>query len=185
MYTIDDIELIKDAQNGSSKAFGVLADRHYEMVYRTAYRWRPYKEDAEDITQDVFVKLAKSINDFRGESSFKTWLYRVTMNSAKDFGRKTSNKHKYEEKFVEENLRENNNTEETVEQQPSCTDSNSAVFKAIDRLSDKLKDALILVVSEELSHKEASTILKCSVATVAWRVFEAKKRLKKVLEKKL
>ena len=176
MEQFSDIELVAQAKEGSSEAFSALASRHYETVYRTAFKWRPVKEDAEDIAQEVFVKLAKAIHGFKGQSAFKTWLYRVTMNSAKDFGRKSSNKQRYEEKFAEE-------APNTSSDSISEAKANPMLQKALDRLSDKLKDALLLVVSEELSHKEASKILDCSVATVAWRVFEAKKQLKEILGK--
>ncbi len=82
------IELVKLAKDGDSVAFENLVDLHYLLVYKISYNWCKAKEDAEDITQEVFVKLAKNIFNFKEESAFQTWLYRIVINTAKDYTRK-------------------------------------------------------------------------------------------------
>ena len=89
MDSYSDIELVERSQNGDEAAFEHLVNRHYKTVYRVSYKWCGVKEDAEDITQEVFVKLTGKLRMFSNRSSFSTWLYRVTINTAKDFGRKT------------------------------------------------------------------------------------------------
>ena len=90
MDAYDDIELVELSINGDARAFEHLVERYYTTVYGVSYKWCGVKEDAEDITQDVFVKLAGKLKTFGGKSSFKTWLYRMTINAAKDYYRKIS-----------------------------------------------------------------------------------------------
>ncbi|TIT56210.1 MAG: RNA polymerase sigma factor, partial [Mesorhizobium sp.] len=70
-----DAELIGRAKGGDRGAFGKLLERHYDFVYRAAYRWCGRKADAEDIAQEVCVRLGKAIRDYRGGGAFTTWLY--------------------------------------------------------------------------------------------------------------
>ncbi|MBU0859707.1 MAG: RNA polymerase sigma factor, partial [Alphaproteobacteria bacterium] len=73
-------ELILKAINGDRHAFDALVSTHYGMMYRLAFRWCGNKSDAEDITQNAFIKTAENLWRFRFESSLKTWLYRITLN---------------------------------------------------------------------------------------------------------
>ena len=85
---MSDIELAKLAGNGDRGAFQELLERHYDTLYRVAYRFTGSEADAEDIAQDVCLALADKIASFRGQSQFSTWLYRVAMNACRDFARK-------------------------------------------------------------------------------------------------
>src|SRR5918994_7052970 len=84
-----DAELIGRAQGGDRRAFGKLLERHYDFVYRAAYRWCGKKADAEDIAQEVCVRLGRAIRDYHGSGAFTTWLYTMTLNAARDVMRKT------------------------------------------------------------------------------------------------
>ena len=85
-----DAELIGRAKGGDRGAFGRLLERHYDFVYRAAYRWCGNKADAEDIAQEVCVRLGRAIRDYRGGGAFTTWLYAMTLNAARDMMRKTA-----------------------------------------------------------------------------------------------
>ncbi len=173
--SMDDLELVKLSMKGDAEAFEHLVERHYLTVYKLSYKWCGIKEDAEDITQNVFVKLASKIKIFRLDSAFKTWLYRITINTAKDFYRKKAlNKDKeaaYAETqaFTESNKRQD------------CTFISSQIYSALDKLPKKQKEAVLLIFCEGLSHKEASVILCCAETTISWRIFQAKKKLEKLL----
>ena len=84
-----DLDLIGQAQKGDSAAFGRLVERHYDFVYRVAWRWSGRKADAEDIAQEVCARLGRAIRTYRGGGAFTTWLYAMTMNAARDLSRKT------------------------------------------------------------------------------------------------
>lgn len=175
MDTRKDNELIDLAQKGESRAFAALADRYYMTVYRYAFRWVSVREDAEDIAQEVFIRLAYSLHTFNRQAAFTTWLYRVTANCAKDFLRKHSRWDKNrsfdppDERLMSQNPG------------PEAKSFHSQIVAAIHTLPEKLKEATLLVFAEEMSHREAARVLGCAETTVSWRIFQAKKTLKKVL----
>jgi RNA polymerase sigma-70 factor (ECF subfamily) len=171
-----DMALLRMSLDGDARAFEKLIDRHYLMVYRVSYKWCRVKEDAEDVTQDVFVKLANKLKTFNSKSSFKTWIYRITINTAKDFVRKHATKSRYETVLT---------SEEHWNAPPSAPEEQllaTRIFAEIDKLPEKQKAAVLLVCGEGLSHREAASILNCSETTVSWRIFQARKKLKKSLQ---
>ena len=176
METYSDIELVELSVAGDAKAFECLVKRHYLTVYKVSYKWCGVREDAEDIAQEVFLKLARKLKTFGRKSSFRTWLYRITVNTAKDFCRKAGNKREYEAAFAAERSRDNPGSHEDERLDAA------RLYKLLDKLPEKQKMAVLLVLSEGLSHKEAARVLRCPEATVSWRIFQAKKRLKKSLE---
>lgn len=170
-----DTELIALALEGESSAFETLVNRYYKTVYRYAFRWAGVKADAEDIAQEVFIKLANHLHTFSGQSSFSTWLYRVTANCAMDFARKNYRHHR--------NRTDNPGNEHFVSANPGpeAKSYHEQVLSAVHQLPLKLKEASLLVFAEGMSHKEAARVLGCAEATVSWRIFQAKKKLQKVL----
>ncbi|MEE9355813.1 MAG: RNA polymerase sigma factor [Methylococcaceae bacterium] len=83
----DDLTLASAAGLGDRKAFECLVSRHYATMYKIAFKWCGNQADAQDITQNACLKLARSIASFRGEAAFTTWLYRLVINTAKDWQR--------------------------------------------------------------------------------------------------
>ena len=176
MDIYDDIELVKLSVDGNSEAYVQLVKRHYMTVFRASYKWCGIKEDAEDITHEVFIKLAQKLKTFRQKSSFKTWLYRITINTAKDFYRKQSIKHTYETAFALERNADNPT--------PLRNEHLNSIrlYKVLNKLPEKQKSAILLVFAEGLNHREAAQVLKCSETTVSWRIFQARIKLKKFME---
>lgn len=173
MIDYSDTELVNLSLNGNEHAFENLVERHYPGVYGLSYKWCRIREDAEEIAQEVFIKLARKLNTFNSKSSFKTWLYRITINTAKDYYRKNATRRTYESAFADEQHHASPGTP-----QPDSTTARQ-VYAAIDKLPDKQKGALMLVVSEGLSHKEAAEVSGCSETTISWRIHQARKKLKK------
>lgn len=175
MDYLSDTELAALAAGGDPLAFERLIKRHYMLVYKVSYKWCGIKEEAEDIAQEVFVKVAGKIKGFRQDSAFKTWLYRITMNTAKDFSRKNITRKDHESAFVEE--------QKLAQHEPAGGNpvSPARLCAAIRKLPVKLREAVILVFSEGLSHREAARALNCAETTVSWRIFQAKKKLKEYL----
>ena len=81
-------ELLARACAGDRTAFARLVELNYDLIFRIAWRWSGSREDGEDIAQEVCIRLAKAIRGWRGEAAFTTWLYALTMNAARDHGRK-------------------------------------------------------------------------------------------------
>ena len=172
MEKIDNSDLIKLARNGDSSAFEELVRQNYVLVYKISYKWCGVKEDAEDITQEVFVKLARKIGSFKEASAFQTWLYRMVINTAKDFAKKDNARQKNESMYFKE---------KRLESIAKLDEMNIAerLHQLIEQLPQKLKEAALLVFSEGMNHREAAEVLDCAEKTISWRIFEVKKRLKK------
>ena len=166
--------LIEKAQKGDRAAFAQLLDQHYDFVRSVAWRWCGRTCDVDDVAQDVCIRLAKSLDRFRGEGQFKTWLYTLTLNVARDHLRKKGSETR--------NLKNWANDPTT----PSAHDGSGddrldEIWAAVRSLPPKQCDAVLLVYAEGLSHAQAADILNCSESTVSWQVHEAKKKLKLML----
>lgn len=176
MTDASDIELVDLAGAGDAAALETLFERHYLMVYRMAYRWSGVKEDAEDIAQETFVKLVRKLHTFRQKSSFKTWLYRIATNTARDFGRRHSPRRSREEEYDDRRREHNPGT------RPVHGLAAARLREALKGLSAGQREAVLLVFGEGLSHREASLVLGCREATISWRIFQARKTLGKAWE---
>lgn len=163
--------ILKKAVAGDVSAFETLVSHHYDMVYRCAHRLCGQREDGEDVAQDVFVKLAGKLHLFDNRSSFSTWLYRITVNTARDHLRK---KARNGEVPYENGVHASGNPEDN----PGRYD---ALLGAVDKLAPKLREAVVLVYAEELSHREAAKVAGCAETTISWRIFTAKRKLRNLL----
>ena len=165
--------LILSCQSGDKKAFNTLLNLHYDAIYRTAYRWCGDQTNAQDITQIACMKLAGRISQFKFESSFSSWLYRLTINCAKDFYKSPSQRNVREEQceYLESSTR-------TVKDQNANRLYARQILERINELQADLKDTLLLVYGKGLSHGQAAQELDIKESTVSWRVHEARKLLK-------
>jgi len=166
-----DSELIGQAKGGDRGAFGRLVERHYDFIYRVAYRWCGRKADAEDIAQDVCVRIGRAIRDYRGGGAFTTWLYALTLNAARDHARKSAREGAKVQAYGVHALITGEAPEEPDGQA-------EALWGAVRQLPDKQRDAVLFVYGEGLSHAAAAEAMAISEATVSWHIHEAKKRLK-------
>jgi RNA polymerase sigma-70 factor (ECF subfamily) len=169
-----DLDLVGKAQKGDSAAFGRLVERHYDFVHRVAWRWCGRKADAEDIAQEVCVRLGRAIGSYRGGAAFTTWLYAMTLNAARDRMRKTKREIAKIEAFGLHALVDGQGT-------PESDDRAERLWAAVRKLPDKQRDAVLLVYGEGLSHAVAADAMACAEATVSWHIHEAKKRLKALM----
>lgn len=168
MKELDDEKLADMAGKGDAAAFEQLALRHADRVFRMAWKWCGNRQDAEDVTQEVFMKLARKIHYFKPESRFTTWLYQVTLNEARDFFRREKRRLKHESDYAADQPR-HANTDGAQEERK--------LADMLHRLPDGEKEAVLLVVCDGMSHRDAALVLGCAEKTVTWRVFSAKKKL--------
>lgn len=171
---IADETLIARAIGGDRRAFGQLVERHYDFIFRTACKWCGKVSDAEDVAQDVCVKLASVLKSFDGRSAFTSWLYRVTLNAVRDMQRARTRRGRNVDRYAEV---------APDEYLPDQEDSAAAkeLWDAVRRLPDQQRDAVLLIYAEGMSHAEAGVIMGCKEATVSWHVHEAKKTLRGLL----
>lgn len=172
-----DHELIEQARLGDSGAFDALAQRHYMFIYSTAYKWCGTREEAQDTAQEVLIKLARAIHEFDARSRFTTWLYRVTINAAKDMIKKKTRDRKRDEAYAEIAA------QDTGQQTEAGACKSSLLYRLIGTLAPKFKDAILLVYAQGLDHRAAAQVLGCAETTISWRVFQAKRMLEKLAKK--
>jgi RNA polymerase sigma-70 factor, ECF subfamily len=168
----NDQTLAVAAAAGDRAAFAALVERHYERVHRLAWRWLGSRGEAEDVAQDVMVKLATAIRSFRGESAFSTWLYRIAYNTATDRIRERQRILPVDPSDMVALM--------DIGGGATAPDPAEAgdLWRAVRALPDQQRDAVLLVYGEDLSHAQAAAIMGIKEATVSWHVHEAHKRLK-------
>ena len=168
--------LVQRAIEGDRAAFAALISRHYDTMFRVAWKYCGNREDAEDIAQDVCVRLGQTLQSFTGQSKFSTWLYRVVLNATRDHHRKNASRAKKMDAWAAEPSRPDIQQPE-VEQD----DETEALWRAVRKLPDRQRDCLLLVFGEGLNHADAAVALDCAEGTVASNIHDGKKRLKVLL----
>jgi len=163
----DQEALIRAAQNGDAQAFEALLEKHYDRIYRFACKWCGNPIDAQDIAQQACIKLARSLNQFRFESTFTTWLYRVVVTCAMDWQRSEA--------------RHQHDADETVEIS-TVDNADSGIYlrqilTRLERWGEGFKSTVLLVLGEGLSHAETAQVLKVKESTISWRIHEIRKKL--------
>ena len=172
---IGDNELAGWAAAGDADAFRVLLERHYDGIFRLAFRFTGNRADAEDITQDVCVGLVDRLGAFRGEAKFSTWLYRIVVNACCDRARRRATVQRATADFA------------AVEDLRRAADADRGeqmdwVWEMLSRFSEDIRETAILVLAEQLSHGEVAAILGVKESTVSWRMHELRKELKQMAD---
>jgi len=177
-------ELLERARNGDDKAFSLLIENYEKYVYNVILRIVEEKEEAKDIAQETFIKAYMNIKTFRKDSSFKTWIYRIAVNTAMDYLRRKVRSKIDLVTTHEDGLEVKNfqTPEEVIEQKLTI----EMVRKEISKLPLDYKVALILKDIEGMSYEEISNILKINLGSVKSRIWRARnllrERMKSLLE---
>lgn len=180
-------ELIQRLKEGDETAFKYLVDTYQERVYNTAIGIVQNAEDAEDVAQEVFIQVYRSIHNFKGESKLSTWLYRIATTRALDLLRSRKSKKRFgllQRLFGEGNepvfeIPDFNHPGVALEKKENA----AKLFKAISQLPENQKVAFTLHKLEDLSYQEVSEIMKTSLPAVESLMHRAKQNLRKILEK--
>lgn len=170
--TVSDETLATAAADGDAAAFSALVERHYDAVFRLAFRLTGARAEAEDLTQDVCAALPAKLSGFLGASKFTTWLWRVVVNAAHDRRRRAATRARYAEGWGDWEVDRRAADAEVAEAVDWLT-------QAMRALPEELRDTLALVL-DDMSHAEAGEVLGISGGTVGWRVSEAKKQLREM-----
>jgi len=186
----DDSELVERAQDGDREAFQTLVERYQENVYSICYGKVKDEQDAKDVSQDVFVKVFRYIENFNQESSFYTWLYRIAVNTSIDFLRKQSRR---KEVDYDDTIQTDEDVEGGELLMPSKLgidpdkelgrkELREKMLEALDSLSDKHRTILTLREVEGLSYKEMADVLEISKGTVMSRLYHARQYFQEALD---
>ena len=176
----DEIQLISRCQKGDQEALKEIFDQYHQKVYRVAYGVVREREEALDIVQEVFIKLYRSIRNFKGKSKFYTYLYRMAMNTAIDHSRKMK-----KSPFLSLDGMEGFQPTEREERDPDHTflrkEQHERIRGALEKLPPDQKKALIFREVEGLSYQEMAESMGCSIGTVMSRLHYARKRARELL----
>jgi RNA polymerase sigma factor RpoE len=186
-----DQQLVERVQRGDKKAFDLLVVKYQQRIVSLVSRFVRNPADAMDITQDAFIKAYRALPGFRGESAFYTWMYRIAVNTAKNY-RVFQGRRSVEseldiagiEQFEGENALKDYSTPENFLLRDEIQ---ATVFKAIEELPEDLRMAITLREVEGLSYEDIAVAMDCPIGTVRSRIFRAResidKHLKPLLER--
>jgi len=183
MTTNDDQKLIESIKNGDTRAYAQLVDRYKDLVYTLALRMLKHREEAEEVAQDTFIKVFKSLSKFKGDSKFSTWIYKVAYNTCLDRIKKNK-KHLNDVAIDEFTFNKldviDNALENLIKEEKSVL-----IKKCINKLPEDSSALLTLFYFEELSLDEISKIINIEANTVKVKLFRARKKLAVILEQYL
>ena len=178
-------ELIVQLQQGDEQAFKKLVDEWQDMVYNTAVSIVQNEDDADDITQDVFVQVYQSVSSFKGDSKFSTWLYRIVISKALDHVKKKKRKKRFA--FVQSLFGTASEEEIHPEEfnHPGVLMENreraAELFKAMQQVPDNQRIAFTLHKLEAQKHQDIAAIMNISLTAVESLIARAKGNLRKTL----
>ena len=173
--------LVKQAQKGDSTALEELLLAYEKRVYNTAFRYMGNEADAYDMAQEALIKIYKRIKAFKGDSSFSSWVYRITVNTCLDGLRKNRKNVVSLEASIESGASYKDDSNDTPEEMTLRIELQEDIQKAINTLSPDHKSVVILRDINGLSYEEVATCLSVSVGTVKSRISRARMRLKEIL----
>lgn len=177
-----DQALVERAQAGDKKAFGLLVEKYHRKLGRLLSRMLRDQNEVEDVVQESFIKAYRALHNFRGDSAFYTWLYRITVNTAKNYlvslGRKPQVLQDVEIEDVE-NFESGSEMRsmETPETALATKQIAQTVNDAVQALPEDLRTAITLRELEGLSYEEIADIMQCPIGTVRSRIFRARETI--------
>jgi RNA polymerase sigma-70 factor (ECF subfamily) len=183
---LTDKVLIERVQQGDKQAFNLLVQKYQNKVCNLVARYVSNSGDVPDVAQEAFIKAYRALPGFRGESAFYTWLYRIAVNTAKNYlvaqGRRppASDIDAEDAEYYENGsaLKEISNPEN----QMLSDEIKRVVFNTIDNLPEDLKTAITLRELDGLSYEEIATVMDCPVGTVRSRIFRAREAVEKQIK---
>lgn len=179
-----DTYLVKRSQEGETKAFELLILRYQRRIFNVVFRIVRNEDVVEDLAQETFLNAFKSIRNFKGGSSFYTWLYRIAVNVCINYRTKQKRA-----TFVDEGVMETEGVAERAsgaeispERAVRSLESSVAISEAVDSLPEDIRTAIIMREYEGLSYQEIAEIVDCPIGTVRSRIFRGRAILKEMLK---
>lgn len=173
----DEFNWIQHSLAGDPEAFAALVKQHQKMVLAIAFRMTGSLADAEDLAQETFLRAFRQLNSFRGESKFSTWLCQIAMNLSLNWRARENRRGEIHSQWAENAMSENDSRDQFPDE------LSRRVQNALNQLQAKQRAAIVLTVYEDRSHAETAKMLNCTEATISWRVFAARQKLKRLLKR--
>lgn len=182
----NDQQLVARVQKGDRRAFDLLVIKYQHRILALVSRFVPDFAEAQDVAQEAFVKAYRALPNFRGDSQFYTWMYRIAVNTAKNYlvsrNRRTPTRDidiDDAEFFAEEASMKDISSPDAVLQRDQLQ---KVVFDAIEDLPDELRRAITLRELEGLSYEEIAEVMDCPIGTVRSRIFRAREAIERKME---
>jgi len=181
-----DIDLVKRVQKGDKKAFDPLVIKYQQRIANLVSRFIRDPDEVLDVTQETFIKAYRALPNFRGDSQFYTWLYRVAINTAKNHLATLSRRPPQgdiEAEIAEQmDMGTRLKEQETPERLAEEADLKAVILESIDKLPEELKTALTLREIDGLSYDEIAEAMDCPIGTVRSRIFRAREAVDKAIK---
>jgi RNA polymerase sigma-70 factor, ECF subfamily len=177
-----DLILVERVQSGDQAAFGLLVTKYQRKLLRLVMRFVRDPAEAEDVTQEAFIKAYRALPNFRGESAFYTWLYRIGVNTAKNWLMAQGRRMPTVSDVFDDDSDENDGSnfvrdDDTPERVIMSRQIGETVNAAMDALPDDLRTAIALREIDGLSYEEISKVMDCPIGTVRSRIFRAREAI--------
>ncbi len=177
-----DEELVHKAQQGDVHAFDLLVERYHGRIYALTYNMTSNREDAEDLTQEVFVKAFEALPRFKGKSSFYTWIYRIAVNKTINYRKKRNRKRALSLDAFDHDIKTDPAYHDlTSKGSPlrnmSLSELQVKLNEALQHLSEKHRTVVVLHDMQGIPHEEIAKMVKTSVGTVRSRLFYARRQM--------
>ncbi len=176
-----DQQLVERVKRGDKRAFDILQLKYQHKITGLVSRYIKDQDEVLDVTQEAFIKAYRAISGFRGESAFYTWLYRIAINTSKNFLVSKSRRPPDTDIDVDEGEFQDNSAvlrdTESPEQALVTKELEDLIYSAIDDLPEELKVAVTLREFEGLSYEDIAGVMECPVGTVRSRIFRAREAI--------
>ena len=180
----NDINIINLVKKGDSRAFDILVVKYQDRLIYSVYKFCKDLELSQDITQEAFVKAFRNIDKFRGESSLYTWIYRLAINTAKNyFSNKSRGAETYNEDILDTALSDMSLNSDNPETLLAAEEMKDAVNQAFQNLPDEIRSTLSLREYDGLSYEEIAKVQNCPIGTVRSRIFKGRELINETFSK--
>ena len=177
-----EMDLVRRAQKGDLEAYDELIKRYQERIYATVYHMTSNHEDANDLSQDAFIKAFQALKSFKGGSSFYTWLYRIAVNKTINFLKQRKNKLHMSLNDLDFNTENNPDlvaliSDKTPRREAGLKELSEKLNEALLKLSEQHRLVMVLHDVQGQSHEEVAEIMDCNIGTVRSRLFYARQQM--------
>ena len=177
-----DLQLVERVRQGDQRAFGILVEKYQRKLLRLLSRMVRDQHEIEDIAQEAFIKAYRALPQFRGDAAFYTWLYRIAVNTAKNY---LSTRGRSMPTVSDQAMNDDDEPDERLVAQDISTPETEllskqvaiAVNQAVDALPKELREAITLREIEGMSYEEISDTMACPIGTVRSRIFRAREAI--------
>lgn len=175
--TDEDKTWVSQSQNGDHAAFAALIRKHQQMIHTLTFRMTGSLADCKDLAQETFVRAYRQLDSYHGTAKFSSWLYRIAVNACLDWRRQEQRRERLHRNWSESNVGLSSGDGIAADTDELSREVQAALMK----LPAKQRAAIVLTVYGGHNHAEAAKSLGCSETTVSWRIFSARRKLKKLL----